>query len=199
MQPEHLRQLARKWAIPIVFLALVGAAAGYYVTGRLTPIYQVTGNVLVVAAPGQATGTGSVSVTANEATTTAATLMTEPALLQSVITKLRLKTTIAAVGKEVTATPETNSELVDVVVRDPSAVRAKDLANALMITYVNEVNSQNAQRINAAGAALLKRRSMRCRQRSLRSSSNWYPPMRLARIRPRLTRLSARTQRSSRS
>ena len=155
MQPEHLRQLARKWAIPIVFLALVGAAAGYYVTGRLTPIYQVTGNVLVVAAPGQATGTGSVSVTANEATTTAATLMTEPALLQSVMTKLRLKTTIAAVGKEVTATPETNSELVDVVVRDPSAVRAKDLANALMITYVNEVNGQNAQRISAAGAALL--------------------------------------------
>jgi succinoglycan biosynthesis transport protein ExoP len=154
MQPEHLRKLTRKWAIPIVLLALIGAAAGYYVTGKLTPIYQATGNVLVVAAPGQAAGTGSVSVTANEATTTAATLITEPALLQGVITQLHLKTTTAALGKEVTATPETNSELVDVVVHDPSAARAAQIANALTSTYVTEVITQNTQRINQAGAVL---------------------------------------------
>jgi len=154
MQPEHLRKLTRKWAIPIVLLALLGAAAGYYVSGRLTPIYQAAGNVLVVAAPGQVGGTGSLSVSANEATTTAATLMAEPALLQKVITQLHLKTTTAALGKDVAATPETNSELVDVVVHDPSAASAAQIANALMNTYVSEVNSQNAKRIDLAGAAL---------------------------------------------
>jgi non-specific protein-tyrosine kinase len=155
MQPEHLRKLLRKWAVPIVLLTLFGAAVGYYVSHKVTPIYQTTGDVLVVAAPGQPATSGSVTVNSSEATTTAASLMTEPALLQEVITHEHLDTTESTLEKEVTATPESNSELVDVVVRDPSAVKAADIANAVMNTYVSQVNTQNARQIDLAGASLL--------------------------------------------
>jgi capsular exopolysaccharide synthesis family protein len=149
MQPEHLRKLMRKWAVPIALLTLFGAAVGYYVSHKLTPIYAATGAVLV-AAPGQSGSTASVS--ASEAATTAATLMTEPPLLQQVIKQLHLDTTESALAKEVAATPESNSALVDVVVRDPSAATAAQIANAIMTTYVSQVNTQNALRIAQADA-----------------------------------------------
>jgi capsular exopolysaccharide synthesis family protein len=145
MQPEHLRKLVRKWAVPIALLTLFGAAVGYYVSHKVTPIYQATGAVQVVPAPGQ---------TASEATTTAATLMTEPTLLQQVMKQLHLNTTESALAKEVTATPEVNSELVDVLVHDPSAATAAEIANAVMTNYARQVNAQNALRIAQADAAL---------------------------------------------
>ena len=150
MQPEHLRKLLRKWAIPIVLLTLFGAAIGYYVSHKMTPIYEATGAVQVVPAPGQSGNAGS--VTTSEATTTAATLMTEPTLLQQVIKQLHLDTTESALAKEVAATPESNSELVAVVVRDPSPAAAAQIANAIMKTYASQVNTQNAQRIAQADA-----------------------------------------------
>src|SRR5665213_2763298 len=98
MQPEQLRKLVRKWTVPIVLLTLLGAAAGYYISHRLTPIYQATGDVLVLAGPGQAANTGS-PLSAVQATTTAAILMTEPPLLQQVSHDLHLEMTTAALSK----------------------------------------------------------------------------------------------------
>ena len=80
--------------------------------------------------------------------------MTEPALFQQVITRLHLDTTESTLEKEVTATPESNSELVDVVVHDPSPVMAARIANAVITTYVSQVNTLNARQINQAGASL---------------------------------------------
>ena len=53
MQPDQLRKLTRKWAIPIIVVTILGAAASYLVSKRLTPIYAATGKVLVVAGPGR--------------------------------------------------------------------------------------------------------------------------------------------------
>ncbi len=52
MQPDQLRKLTRKWAIPIILVTILGALGSYLVSKRLTPIYQATGRVLIVAAPG---------------------------------------------------------------------------------------------------------------------------------------------------
>jgi capsular exopolysaccharide synthesis family protein len=154
MQPDRIRKLARRWAVPIVLLTLLGAATGYYVSHSLTPIYEAKGEAQVVAAPGQAGATGNLSLTPDQATTTAATLMTEPALLQKVIDQLHLKTTTVALATEVAATPQTSSELVDVTVHDPSAARAAQIANAVINTYVTQVNTQNGQQIDRIDAAL---------------------------------------------
>ena len=52
MQPDQLRKLTRKWAIPIIVVTILGAAASYLVSKRLTPMYAAMGKVLVVAGPG---------------------------------------------------------------------------------------------------------------------------------------------------
>ena len=94
------------------------------------------------------------NINATQATTTAATLLTEPPLLQQVINDLKLNTTTDNLAKVVTATPQPNTELVDVSVRDPSPAGATQIANALMSDYVAEITNQNTQRVQQAGAAL---------------------------------------------
>jgi succinoglycan biosynthesis transport protein ExoP len=153
MQPHQLRKLVRRWTIPVAALTVLGAVIAYLVSRSLTPIYEAKGDVLVVAGPGQTAGI-SLNLNAQQVTTTAATLITEPALLQQVGDANHLNETVDALAKQITATPQTNTELVDVVVADPSAVRAAAIDNALMNAYVAQVTQQNTSRINQAGAAL---------------------------------------------
>ena len=154
MQADQLRKLTRKWAIPIIVVTILGAAASYLISHRLTPTYASIGKVLVVAGPSQSGGSGSINISATEATTTAASLLTEPSLLQQVITSLHLQTTPDVLVKSVSAVAESNTELVDVTVSDPSPTRAAEIANALMKAYVTQVSRANAQQIKQSGAEI---------------------------------------------
>jgi capsular exopolysaccharide synthesis family protein len=154
MQADQLRKLTRKWAIPIIVVTILGAAASYVISHRLTPIYAATGKVLVVAGYGASSGSGSLNINATEATTTAASLITEPSLLQQVISKFHLHTTPDALTKNVSAVAESNTELVDVTVDDPSPVRAAGMANTLITAYIAQVNAANALQIKQSGAEI---------------------------------------------
>jgi succinoglycan biosynthesis transport protein ExoP len=153
MHPDQLRKLVRKWTIPVVAMTLIGAVIAFFVSKSLTPIYEAKGDVLVVAGPGQ-NAAGVVNLSAAEAASTAATLLTAPPLLQKVIDALNLGVSTDALARQVTASPQINTELVDVTVRDPSAQRAAQIANAIMNTYVSDVTQANAARIGQAGSAL---------------------------------------------
>ena len=139
--------------MPVFALGLVGAVAAYLISKSLTPMYDAKGDILVVAGLGQ-NATGDVNLNAQQVTTTAATLLTEPPLLQKVISDTGANETTDDLAKQITATPQTNSELVDVVVKDASPTRAAALCNAVMTELTNQVTQQNANRINQAGSAL---------------------------------------------
>jgi succinoglycan biosynthesis transport protein ExoP len=154
MDPQKLRKLVRRWAIPVVLITLVGGATAYAVTKRITPIYEAQATVLVVAGPQQSSTNTGVALNTDQVTATAASLMTEQPLLQRVINELNLTTTADKLAQEVTATPVTNAELVNVAVRDPNPARATRIANTLTSDFVDQVTQQNTQRVNQAGAAL---------------------------------------------
>ena len=154
MHPTQARKLVRAWTLPVVALVLLGAAVAYVVSKSLTPIYPAKGALLVVAAPNASAGASSLNINATQATTTAATLLTTPPLLQQVIDNLHLNVSVEVLAQEVVATPQSNTELVDVVVNDASPTTAAQIDNAIMTTYVAQVTDQNTQRINQAGAAL---------------------------------------------
>jgi polysaccharide biosynthesis transport protein len=148
LHQDQLRKLVRKWTIHVVALTLIGAVIAFFVSKSLTPTYEAKGDVLVVAGPGQ-NAADIVTLTS-----TAATLLTAPLLLQKVIDALNLGVSTDALARQVTAIPSSNTELVDVTARDPSAQRAAQIANAIMNTYVSDVTQANAARIGQAGAVL---------------------------------------------
>jgi capsular exopolysaccharide synthesis family protein len=154
MQADQIRKLARKWAIPIIVVTILGAVTSYLVSRQLTATYEATGKVLIVAAPGNS-GSGTLNIDATEATTTAASLLTEPALIQQVISRLHLHTNANNLSRDLTATAEANTSLVDVSATDPSPTLSARIANALMDAYVAQVTSANQARVDQAGAAIL--------------------------------------------
>jgi polysaccharide biosynthesis transport protein len=153
MDPQKLRKLVRRWAIPVVLITLVGGVVAYAVSRRMTPIYEAQATVLVVAGPQQAGSNTGVALSNDQVTQTAASLMTEPPILQRVINELKLDTSTDQLARRVTATPITNAQLVNVTVQDPDAALATRIANTLSSDFVAQVTQQNTQRINAAGAA----------------------------------------------
>jgi polysaccharide biosynthesis transport protein len=154
MDPQRLRKLVRRWAIPVILITLVGGVVAYAVTKRITPIYEAQATVLVVAGPQQAGSNTGVALSNDQITTTAASLMTEPPILQKVINDLKLGTTTDQLARQVTATPVTNAQLVTVTANDPSPSVATRIANALSSDFVDQITQQNTQRVNQAGAAL---------------------------------------------
>ena len=154
MQPQQLRKLVRRWTIPVVVITVIAAGVAFAVSRTLQPIYSATGSVLIVAAPGGSANNGVSPLNASQVTTTAAALMTEPPLLQQVIGELHLGGTADDLAKRVTATPETNTELVDVMVKDPDPALAATIANRVMSDYVDQVTQANQKRVDQAGAAL---------------------------------------------
>lgn len=155
MQPQQLRKLARRWAIPVAFITVVAGIIGFAVAKHATPIYQADATVLVVAGP-QSTNNSAVPLSPDEATATAAALMKAPPTLQQVINELHLGVNTDQLAKQVTTTPETGTELVDVAVQDPSPTKAALIANTLATAYSDAVTNQNALRVNKLGAALLQ-------------------------------------------
>src|SRR5665213_383191 len=153
MDRQKLRKLVRRWAIPVVLITLVGGLVAYAVTSRITPVYQAQPTVRVVAPLYPFGASGVVLLDNDQATQTAATLMTEPPILQRVIDELKLNTTTNQLLRRVTAIPITNAQLVNVTVLDPNASLATRIANALSSDFVDQVTQANDQRIKAAGAA----------------------------------------------
>src|SRR5450631_4181833 len=153
MDPQKLRKLVRRWAIPVVLITLVGGVVADAVTRRITPTYEAQATVLVVAGPQQAGANAGVSLSNDQVTQTAASLMTEPPILQRVIDELNLNTTTELLSRRVTAIPITNAQLVNVAVQDPNAALATRIANTLSSDFVDQVTQQNDQRVKAAGAA----------------------------------------------
>jgi polysaccharide biosynthesis transport protein len=155
MDPQRLRKLVRRWAIPVILITLVGGVVAYAVTKRITPIYEAQATVLVVAGPQQpGSNSGGAPLSNDQITTTAASLMIEPPILQKVINDLKLNTTTDQLARQVTATPVTNAQLVTVTAKDPNPAVAARIANAVSSDFVDQITAQNTQRVNQAGAAL---------------------------------------------
>jgi capsular polysaccharide biosynthesis protein len=153
MDPQKLRKLVRRWAIPVVLITLVGGVAAYAVTRRITPIYEAQATVQVTAGPQQAGASSGAPLSNDQVTQTAATLMTLPKILQRVITELNLNTTTDQLSRRVTAIPITNADLVTVTAQDPNAALATRIANTLSSDFVDQVTQANNQRTSAANAA----------------------------------------------
>jgi capsular exopolysaccharide synthesis family protein len=65
--------------------------------------------------------------------------MTEPPILQKVISDQNLQTDPAALSRQVTVTPEPNTTILDVAVRDGDPARAMNVANTLVNDFIAQV------------------------------------------------------------
>ena len=138
---DFLRVLRRRWRIVAALLALALVTA-VTVTATSTRIYQADAEVFVSL---QDTNAGSTSnayqgnLFSQERVKSYAKIANSPKVTGPVVTQLGLDLTPEQLAAKITATAPTDTVLVDLVVKDPSPVRARDIANAVSLQFAKVV------------------------------------------------------------
>jgi len=124
----------------IVICPVVAALVAGGVSLVLPPVYEAHVALLVRPAQPLAPTDPNVSnLTTDQISRTYATLMTERPLLVQVSNQLAITIRPEDLAKEIIVTPQPNTQILDVAVRDTNPALARDLANQLVVALVAEV------------------------------------------------------------
>jgi len=137
-----LRQ--RVWMI--VVCPVVAALAAGVVSFVLPPVYE--SHVLVYVRPAQPIGITDPTVgglTSDVVLRTYANWMTQRPILDQVDSQLNLGLRYEDLLKKITVTPQPNSLLLDVAVRDTKPAVARDIGNQLVVDFIQTVRQTQAQ------------------------------------------------------
>jgi capsular exopolysaccharide synthesis family protein len=143
---EYLGVLRRQWWVVLLLSCLSMAAAAAY-TASATPIYTATTRLFVsVTTHGDVTDLSSGSTFTQQRVKSYADIVTSRAVLQEIITELRLPYTPDQLAGEITAESPLDTVLLDVSVSDPSPERAAAIANALAVAFPKFVDALETPR-----------------------------------------------------
>lgn len=131
-----LRLLRTRWVTVCVTL-LAAVAGAVSVTLLTTPLYQASTRLFVSTTSGaSANELYQGNLFSQQRVLSYTELLQGQTLAQRTIDKLGLNETAAALSGNVTATAKPDTVLIEVKVRDESAVRARDIANTLSDEFV---------------------------------------------------------------
>ena len=138
---DFLRVLRRRWRIVAALLTLAVVTA-VTVTALSTRVYQADAEVFVsLQDPGSGTTSNAYqgNLFSQERVKSYAKIANSPKVTSAVVTQLGLDLTPEQLAGKITATAPTDTVLVDLIVKDPSAVRARDVANAVSQQFARVV------------------------------------------------------------
>jgi Mrp family chromosome partitioning ATPase len=127
----------KQWKIIVICFVVVGAGA-FIGSKLMKPLYQSTALVQVIIRSSNNNQSDYTNLMASDQLVqTEATLATSDPVLREVASHYPGLTAIA-LAKEVSSTVKTNTQLFQIEVVDPSPTRAKDLANDIANTLINQ-------------------------------------------------------------
>ncbi len=139
----------KQWKTIAICFIIVGSGT-YFVSKLLTPIYQSTALVQVTIRSANSQSDINNLLASDQLVQTEAQLAISDPVLRRVVASYP-ELTVDQLTKEVTSTPELNTQLFQITVQDASPKRAADLANAIAATLikvqklVTEQNNVQAQ------------------------------------------------------
>lgn len=134
----------RLWMV--VLCPVVAALTAGIVSFLLPPVYEAHVSLYVrPAQPIASTDPNGAAVTSDTVLRTYASWMTLRPILDSVDSQLGLGLRYEDLAKKIVVTPQTNTLLLDVAVRDTNPAAARDIANQLVADFIDAVKKTQAQ------------------------------------------------------
>ena len=135
---RHYGSLLWHWAWLIILAMILAAGASYFVSIRMTPIYQASSTLLVNEAPGtQGTDYSSV-MTSQRLTQTYAEMLTKNPVLEEVVNRLELPMEASDLKGMISVQPVRDTQLIDIQVEDVDPNRAAAIANAVGVIFAEQ-------------------------------------------------------------
>lgn len=144
------------WAWLIVLAGIVAGAAAFFVSIRMTPIYEASTRLLV-SAPSSISGVDpSALVTTQTMTSTYSQMLLDRPVLQGVIDQLKLGMTTDDLKKMISVDVVTNTQLLTISVQDANPTQAADIANAMATVFTSRIRELQSARYSASREGLLQ-------------------------------------------
>jgi succinoglycan biosynthesis transport protein ExoP len=137
---DYGRMLRKRWMLIVLFV-LLGTGAGYGANALATPIYEAQTQLFVSAQSADPTlaDANQGGLFTQQRVKSYAQIVNTPAVLGPVIAQLHLNVSTDQLAKQVSATAPLDTVLINVAVDDPSASRARDIANAVSTQFAEQV------------------------------------------------------------
>src|SRR6202011_5746660 len=132
-------RIIRRWAWLIILCPFVAGLAAGLISLQLPKVYEAKVALLVRPAQPLSGDPSVAALTADQILRTYASWMTKPPILQKVISDQNLPSDTVALSKQITVTPEPNTTILDVAVKDTDPARAMNTANTLVSDFIAQV------------------------------------------------------------
>src|SRR6266550_894480 len=143
-------RVIRRWAWLIILCPFVAALAAGVLSFTLPKTYEAKVAMLVRPAQPLSGDPSVAALTADQILRTYASWMTKPPVLQKVISDLNLRTNASDLSKQITVTPEPNTTILDVAVRDGDSIGAMKIANTLVNDFIAQVKDTQQTETSAS-------------------------------------------------
>lgn len=143
---RHYIGLVWRWVWLLILATILAGVSAYFVSKRMTPVYQASTTLLINEAPSTKTTDYSSILTSERLAQTYSEMLTKSPVLESVITNLGLILEVKDLQKMITVEMVRDTQLINIVVEDTNPVRATDIANELFEVFADLTSSLQATR-----------------------------------------------------
>ena len=143
-----------QWAWLIALAALLAGTAAYFVSRRMTPVYQASTTVLVNEAPANKSTDYSAVMASERLTRTYAEMIKKEPALASTIEQLGLQLALDDLQEMITVKPLTDTQLIQVSVESTDPAAAALIANTLVQIFADQVQAIQSDRFVQSKASL---------------------------------------------
>ena len=157
---ELFRYILSRFYIVITATVVVVLAGEIYSTYLKTPLYRSTTKLVLTSSQGDSSNTAvtNTDITlSNNLVKTYSEIITSRGVLSKVIANLKLNTSTEDLGKKVSVSSVSNTQIITLSVSDPDAVQAEKIANEIAKVFKAEIVSlykiDNVQIVDKAQAA----------------------------------------------
>ncbi len=143
---RHYIGLIWRWVWLLILATLLAGISAYFVSKRMTPVYQASTTLLINEAPSTRSTDYTSILTSERLARTYSEMLTKTPVLESVISNMALNIEIKDLQKMVTVELVRDTQLINVVVEDTDPTRATNIANELVKVFAEQTSSLQASR-----------------------------------------------------
>lgn len=160
---EKLRDAIRRylsllwhWTWLIILVSVIAAFSAFFISYNMTPVYETSTKVLIIAAPTLQTTSYNSILTSQNLVPTYADMMTNESILGEVIQRLRLAQTTASLAKMINVSPIMYTSTIKISVDGPNPVQIAQIANTLVAVFIEKIKSLQSDRYTSTQESLQK-------------------------------------------
>jgi capsular exopolysaccharide synthesis family protein len=143
----------QKWWL-ILIVTLVAGAANFFISSRMTPIYQSSTTVLVNEAPGTKSVDYTSVLMSKQLTSTYSLMMANDLVLRKAADQIGLANPLEEIKKWITVTPVRDTQIIQVTVDTTNPELSSKIANAVVAGFAVQIQDIQTQRFVQSKATL---------------------------------------------